>query len=143
MTKFHAKWVKSMYSTMPHCQPEHTCKYQLRYILWFTLSCLRTKPELCKTDKTAGGEKCSLWEQGYIAIHDNHAQPCKTKLDIYSREHTPTAYVASGFGCVVYPLVTTVVPEHNKWLDVSLVKPIEMSNILCIYNCTLQQDNEP
>ena len=115
-----------------HCQPEHTCKYAL----WFTLSCLRTKARLTRQHlgKIFGFGNRAI--QQYMTIMYNHARPSL----IYIVENIllqRTLLHVMGVQCT--PLVTTIVPEHHKQLDVSLVKPIEMSNILCIYDSSSSQ----
>ena len=138
MTKFHAKWVKSMYSTMPHCQPEHTCKYQLIYFgLLSAVSGL--SQNYARLTRQQVGKNVRFGKraiQQYMTIMHSHARPSLIYIvENILLQHT----LLQVLGVQCTPLVTTVVPEHNKWLDVSLVKPIEMSNVLCVYNCSSSQ----
>ena len=91
-----------MYFAKPHALPAQAYTQIATYIPWFTQSCLRTMQD--RQDSRWG----NVVLRTGLAMHEDHAQPCKTKLDIYSREHTSRTYIASCFGCVAYP---TVVPE--------------------------------
>ena len=137
MTKFHTKWVKSMYSTM-HCQPEHTCKYQLIYFgLRSAVSGL--SQNYARLTRQQVGKNVRFGNraiQQYMTVMHSHARPSLINIvENILLQHT----LLQVLGVQCTPLVTTIVPEHNKQLDVSLVKPIEMSNVLCIYNCSSSQ----